>query len=143
MSKNKRDLMADLEIINAATPGPWLISPHSNFIGIMTEGRFYEVAKYFDKHDARFISEAREGWPYAIRRAIRAEDRSELMEAEIERLRSVISDVTAELNSIIYTITTAGGAGQPVDMWALSSALVDIGARLQKKSDSEIIAETD
>ena len=70
----KRDLKADLELCNEATPGPWeaedgLADP------MVVMGRDY--SHYFYVHtewDAQFIAQAREGWPHAIERAIKAEE---------------------------------------------------------------------
>ena len=69
----KRDLKADLELCNEATPGPWeaedgLADP------MVVMGRDY--SHYFYVHtewDAQFIAQAREGWPHAIERALEAE----------------------------------------------------------------------
>lgn len=69
----KRDLKADLELCNRATPGPWeaedgLADP------MVVMGRDY--SHYFYVHterDAQFIAQAREGWPHAIERALKAE----------------------------------------------------------------------
>ncbi|OAJ75119.1 hypothetical protein AYJ08_05740 [Brevibacillus sp. SKDU10] len=41
------------------------------------------VASCGERADARFIAEARDGWPHAIRRALDAE-------AEVERLRKLV-----------------------------------------------------
>lgn len=63
-----RDLEADLAICEAATSGPWE-----------------------NEANIRFAAEAREGWPYAIRRALAAEE-------EIDRLRNEISMLYEALN---------------------------------------------
>ena len=52
---NKRDLKADLEICNKATPGPW------------------RAGESFVEDNMRFVAQAREGWPHAIERALKAE----------------------------------------------------------------------
>lgn len=143
---NKRNLAADLEIIEAATPGPWIVDEHlSSSIRQPLGSRRRRITCPPDADgisDAKFIAEAREGWPEAIRRAVVAEDRSALMEAEIDRLRSAISDVSEKLNTLIFAVCSAGGAGQPIDAWALSSELVDIGARLQPQTGADFVVET-
>lgn len=60
-----RDLKADLEICEKATPGPW------------EELNDNPIDTYWaEKHpeDFAFIAAAREGWPEAIERAIAAEE---------------------------------------------------------------------
>ncbi|WP_058301720.1 hypothetical protein [Gorillibacterium timonense] len=68
-----RDLQADLAICEAATPGPIQMKPCAcgrcnQFLLSIThaDGRF-------DPENAKFIVEAREGWPEAIQRALKAE----------------------------------------------------------------------
>jgi len=86
-----RDLEADLAICEAATPGPWKYAPcgcsptcdNADLSLISDEG-------WVSLDDARFITEAREGWPYAIRRALAAE-------AEIDRLRDEIRMLQEQL----------------------------------------------
>ncbi len=107
----KRDLKADLEMCNKATPGPWAkderggcVAVYPRSIGEINcmdesggkrifykggyqvldeDGRF----KHWEVHpqdiaDAEFVAQAREGWPHAIERALKAETLSrELMEA--------------------------------------------------------------
>lgn len=84
-TETKRDLHADLAICNAATGGWWKVGG----------GKFGETNVYtypgghkvvsdidYDKQaDAAFIAEARTGWPHAIERAIRAEDKWEQLRA--------------------------------------------------------------
>lgn len=88
-----RNLEKDLAICEAATPGPYTIEPcgcgHSacNFV-------FIHKINYSDgrllPEDARFIAEARIGWPYAIRRALAAE-------AEVDRLRNELNILQEQL----------------------------------------------
>ncbi|QHT61723.1 hypothetical protein GXP70_18245 [Paenibacillus lycopersici] len=79
-----RDLEEDLALCEAATPSQWSSIPcrcgecNMQFISVAwSEGRF-------EPADARFITAAREGWPYAIRRALE-------LEVENDRLREEIS----------------------------------------------------
>lgn len=86
-----RDLEKDLDICNAATPGPWgwqvdkrnggysglsgkddieVLYPNHCNDGDDGSAWFDEFPNYADRE---FIAQAREGWPHAIERAIRAE----------------------------------------------------------------------
>lgn len=77
-----RDLKADLEICRKATPGPWLETDESN-LDVFVENTWgdpvlYEI-QYDGPHtaikqeDMEFMIAAREGWPHAIERAVKAE----------------------------------------------------------------------
>jgi len=83
-----RDLEADLAICEAASPGPWTIKDD----GIKDKNQFWvcEMIWPNEEGNARFITEAREGWPYAIRRALEAE-------AEVDRLRNEIQILQEQL----------------------------------------------
>jgi hypothetical protein len=72
-----RDLEADLTICEAATPGPWIFN--GNEI-VASNDKRKGIAGALADEDCQFIAEAREGWSYAIRRALAAE-------AEVKRLR--------------------------------------------------------
>ena len=73
-----RDLQKDLELCEKATEGPWEIMVRDGVIiipGIVSGANGY--SGYYDppeKEDAEFIAAAREGWPYAIERALKAEE---------------------------------------------------------------------
>ena len=85
----KRDLKADLELCNKATPGPWEICLGSGVnlctTVITADGKymicdclpdwFLDEGAAPENHvpNLQFIAEAREGWPHAIERAMRAE----------------------------------------------------------------------
>ena len=100
--KKMRDLKADLEICRKATPGPWVKDERVGCVAVYpasigkincmdeSEGKrlFYKGGyqvlgedgqfKHWDVHpqdiaDAEFIAQAREGWPHAIERAVKAE----------------------------------------------------------------------
>jgi len=99
-SKNQaRDLEADLAICEAAPPGPWIANTdprfHDNLVwgpkgpgwGTVAEATRYLKEK---REIAKFIAEAREGWPYAIRRALEAE-------AEVDRLRNELNILQEQL----------------------------------------------
>ena len=84
-----RDLQEDLEICNKATPGPWYREKTgAEFKGFSLECLIGTTSLYttgnnifaqpqrgsFPAADANFIAAAREGWPEAIERAIKAEE---------------------------------------------------------------------
>ena len=104
-----RDLLRDLELCEKATPGPWVKDERGGCVAVYprsigeincmdeSEGKriFYKGGyqvldedgrfKHWEVHpqdtaDAEFVAQAREGWPHAIERALKAE-------AEVERLR--------------------------------------------------------
>ena len=101
----KRDLAADLAICEAATAGPWRVyggkfgetniyaPPYGNDHEVVSDINFGRES------DAAFISEAREGWPHAIRRAIAAE-------AEVERLRNALEEAQYHLYRQQYMSAT-------------------------------------
>lgn len=70
----KRDLKVDLELCNKATPGPWLLENNHEYPFTILDFEYADVmATYCTNSDAEFISQAREGWPHAIERAMKAE----------------------------------------------------------------------
>ncbi len=89
----KRDLLADMVICDAATEGPWkyggdkwgdleVYSPsqrgfHNN------GGCIAEIDEPDEIANAVFITEAREGWPDAIRRALAAEAKWDALKSQI------------------------------------------------------------
>jgi len=90
----KRDLLADLEICNKATLGPWSVDakaePGTVIAELNDSGTLYICECDFgwdyspdSSKNAEFIAVAREGWPEAIDRAIKAEKKIELLRAEL------------------------------------------------------------
>ena len=81
-----RDLQKDLEICNKATRGPWYTVPKEGTPNrLIATTSFFGGGKIYAKGqeaspgvDAEFIAAAREGWPEAIERAMRAEKALEL-----------------------------------------------------------------
>ena len=86
IARKSRDLEADLAICEAATPGPWTFDR----ISIKREEYALLLSYLSTQDDLRFVAEAREGWPYAIRRALEAE-------AEVDRLRNEIQILQEQL----------------------------------------------
>ncbi len=82
---DKRDLVKDLKLCNRATKGPW-VNDDGGFVSVDDGApiRFRadicqmwnKFEDHFENHkaNAEFIAEAREGWPHAIKRALRAEE---------------------------------------------------------------------
>ncbi|MBG9774270.1 hypothetical protein [Brevibacillus laterosporus] len=95
----KRNLREDLEICNAATEGPWGAShdewPVNANLRHWVSTHWDGLACAVSYEDARFIAEARDGWPHAIRRAVDAERKVAQME---RRLRAVESTVERMLD---------------------------------------------
>ncbi|MGG4453163.1 hypothetical protein [Brevibacillus porteri] len=98
---NKRDLHADLAACDAATTGPWLYD-NGDIVSVSLEYESVEIYNpYNGAKDARFVAEARTGWPHAIERAIAAE-------AEVERLRNTLIAIrTRCAGDAPYTTTGA------------------------------------
>ena len=80
-----RDLKADLELCNKATPGPWEVFPPlcgpegQTVYQVDSGGPICDVSDPYPRGDNKpqenmmFIAQAREGWPHAIERAMKAE----------------------------------------------------------------------
>jgi len=86
-----RDLEADLERCNAATPGPWVYD--KNDVDIWSQPDPWRVCSVGLYADMVFIAEAREGWPHAIERAIKAE-------AEVERLNVIKNETPIDCDKV-------------------------------------------
>jgi len=78
-----RDLLADLKFCDRATQGPWRHEWKSYCSEVYAPGVNIPIILVgHDPYDADFIVQAREGWPHAIERAIKAEELArELVEA--------------------------------------------------------------
>ena len=100
-----RELKADLEICEKATPGEWATTYGSEFV---VQDKYDKddcrqgICKLLHKpkinEDAQFIASAREGWPEAIERAIKAE----------ETLESLLDDYTMILLNVPGAATADG-----------------------------------
>ncbi|AYK07724.1 hypothetical protein [Brevibacillus laterosporus] len=104
----ERNLREDLEICYAATKGHWswcgdkfgdLVVYSPKLRGFHNNGGEIAELDYGSQEDARFIAEARDGWPHAIERALDAEMKIAQME---RRLRAVESTVGRMLDSYGY-----------------------------------------
>jgi hypothetical protein len=88
-----RGLEVDLAICEAATPGPWKVPLDGVIVRDYWEidgSRQIICNVMTTAADAHFASQARDGWPYAIRRALEAE-------AEIDRLRNELNILQEQL----------------------------------------------
>lgn len=102
-TETKRDLHADLAVCDAATPGLWEADLNSDDSAqiLSTSAPGWVCQTWYKNEEvmpnsannARFIAEARQGWPEAIRRAIAAE-------AENERLRKALVSTARRLHFI-------------------------------------------
>ncbi|MFC5468440.1 hypothetical protein ACFPPD_06885 [Cohnella suwonensis] len=90
-----RDLDADLAICEAATPGPWIVAVSIHVVRDFWENdgsrQVVFTAANDIEADARFTAEARQGWPYAIRRAQEAEERMDKLKEEIRILQDSLN----------------------------------------------------
>jgi len=101
-----RDLKADLGICDKATPGPWGIEyrgsgkPPFYYLwrcdkdGILG-GLMNMLANIYYDGDAQFIAAAREGWPEAIERALRAE-------AQVAKIQGIVDNIKENLECSKY-----------------------------------------
>jgi len=94
-TKAKRDLSADLALCEAATPGPLYAKneewPGNANLRYWVDNQDDGIGCFVRYEDAKFAAEAREGWPYAIRRAIAAE-----AELDAEEQRRVFFEDVAD-----------------------------------------------
>jgi hypothetical protein len=90
INKSQRDFAKDRAICEAATPGPWMNDNLSNSLIWGPKG-FGLIAKanygILWRDNARFIAEARTGWPAAL--------------DEIERLRAALEWYGQEENYVV------------------------------------------
>ena len=90
---NKRDLLADLELCDRATQGPWRHDEWNlDCSEVYAPGVDNPIILVgHDPYAADFIVQAREGWPHAIERAIKAESLA-------RELVGVIDDLCRQIN---------------------------------------------
>lgn len=102
MPNKLRDLEADLAICEAAAPGPWDYFPQEVSRSIFSSKPFSSRRRLSSKYIAqishepsrRFVCEAREGWPYAIRQLMAAENRIDRLEHELRMLQDHLNEVS-------------------------------------------------
>ena len=84
----KRDLKADLELFNRATPGPWEFGPiyAGTIAGELDEERH--------RANRELLNGFREGWPHAIERAIKAEELAQELVETLEIFDTVNIDAS-------------------------------------------------
>ena len=112
-----RDLKADLELCNEATPGPWYREKTgANFKGFSSEVIIADTSRYatgnkvyaepeggqFPSSDADFIAQAREGWPYAIEQALAEKERANKYEIILRELTTAAENYISEDGSVTW-----------------------------------------
>jgi hypothetical protein len=160
MSEIKRDLHADLAICNAATAGPWEWGV-DNGESLLQNSRGVPVVFISEPGitdaDARFIAEARTGWPHAIERALAAEkevarltglvgslrvnDRDKTrkiaeVEADVERLRLIFGHPLVYEALAHYTDEHIDSDARPDDWEAVFDARVE-ALKLAKEATAD------
>jgi hypothetical protein len=84
---NKRDLLADLKFCDRATQGPWRHEWNPDCSEVYAPGVDKPIILVgHDPYDADFIVQAREGWPHAIERALKAEALARELADMLERV---------------------------------------------------------
>lgn len=123
----KRDLVADLALCEAASPGPWKREPafdceiysEADLCGSVVSAvgddmTYVEIAP----NNERFILEAREGWPHAIRRALAAEKK------------------WAKLREVVVTNATGGGGENINDYDIMLNVMNDIDTEVSENAET-------
>lgn len=80
----ERNWQRDLEVCRQATSGPWRAEVYARRV-------MPYICEHVDPVDARFIAEAREGWPAALEERERLEERVKELEEENARLQKEIA----------------------------------------------------
>ena len=102
-----RDLEKDKEICDRATPGPWYQEANywdeKNTVlgrGVYQYDSYAKLlADMIDKEeDAEFIADAREGWPHAIERAIKAEAEVKRLRKELDKYKRAYAEICHQFN---------------------------------------------
>lgn len=110
MTEQRRDLAADLQICEAATPGPWEVEGAGGVHVNGTRDGYIVVragtalhTRWMSWADAMFVANARQGWPHAIRRALAAEAEVERLLRLVEQLETLLSVINGLANSGLST----------------------------------------
>lgn len=89
--EKSRNFIEDLRICSDVTPGPWkYVSEFDEPDRVFDSEEMYPIAElYYEncENDAKFIAEAREGWPAALAEIKR-------LQAEVERMKVRIAELT-------------------------------------------------
>jgi len=88
-----RDLDADLAICEAATQGPWQVGYRDVWTGDSVD----QIATNISSDNVRFIAEARQGWPYAIRLVKSQREEIDRLRAERDALEDKVDRLVEEL----------------------------------------------
>lgn len=95
----ERDLERDLELVKQATPGPWVMELFDHDVAVKTvdgQAIIYRPSGMRSIHiksdDWVFVTEAREGWPYAIEEAL-------LQRSMVKKLESSCRDLSSKLDA--------------------------------------------
>jgi len=141
-----RDLFKDLELCEKATPGPWEQMNGTDVFtklgavngdGVKADdnagwyiadcgvegftpvnGEDMELSIAEQRANARFIAEAREGWPHAIRRALEAE-------AERDELRKIVSsECPIDALDIVNSLR--------VEKWHMQERIAELEAEIKR-----------
>jgi hypothetical protein len=125
-----RNLHEDLALCGKATPGSWESRKFEDGWCVVNDsGMIADMYSRKDVEDAIFIAEARDGWAYAIERALEAEEWAESLEIAngFLRHRAETSEVDiAQSCRVLYA------AQERID--TLEQALYDVMKRLEKSS---------
>ncbi len=105
----KRDLKADLEVCNRASGESWIQASNTEYPYTIMDETYKDVmAVYCTCNDAHFIAQAREGWPHAIERALKAEadfkrqeEYSDMLEDERNELYNLARELEDALGMVI------------------------------------------
>ena len=104
-----RDLKADLELCEKATWGKWRAV--MNVLGLVSKVEFTHLHKgeklcgsicfveggCNHENDAVFIAEAKQGWPHAIERALKAEENNKYLQVELDKAHGLLNELNIAL----------------------------------------------
>lgn len=129
-TENKRDFAADRAICDAATSGPWNI--RISYYG----GMRYDVRsarfdlRLHNEPDARFIAEARNGWPAALDEIERLTHLSDLLRGQLAETTARLSEDVARMADEIERLRKVERA-----------YAADISAQIARELEDEIDTE--
>ncbi|NOU54939.1 hypothetical protein HN020_09275 [Brevibacillus borstelensis] len=105
----ERDAEKDLQMCEAATPGPWKTSQHDQYSLDIVSAPEQEVICWTDSfgqgaRDGYFIAEAREALPYWIDRAVSLEKEVGMLRDALEKIDIHIRSTGDPVPHIIQTL---------------------------------------